>query len=451
MPSLSGLVDALADNGAGIIKSEDKVYFVDQVIPGEQVEFTPIKKHKGKFRGQLTRVIQPSPDRAEPRCEYFGVCGGCALQHITPAAQLTLKQARLFDNLSNLANATPQHRLTPLASPDAEYGYRRKARVGVRYVPKKGGVLVGFRERGSRYLTSLMHCHTLDPRLAELLPALHALLEQISIRTEIPQLEISAADNAVAIVLRNLQPFNQDDIALTKQFAIDHKLHFFLQPRGLDSVTPLYPESPPPLYYRLPDYDVEIRFKPTDFIQVNATLNQAMINAVLELLRPESSDLILDLFCGLGNFTLPIARSGATVLGVEGDAGLVERARQNALLNQLPNATFQHVDLYQSTLDTKFLTGSFDKVILDPPRSGAALVIERIIPHLMPRTIVYVSCNPVTLAQDADSLIRLHGYRLTHAGVVDMFPHTAQTEAIACFKRSEVPAPDPVKAGAGTS
>ena len=430
---LQSRIAALAADGAGRTEVDGRAYLVDGALPGEWVEFEPRKRRRGKYRGILKRVIEPSPDRVAPRCEYFGVCGGCAQQHISPDAQLALKEKTLFDHLSR-ANAEPQRRLPP--PPTVIWGYRRKARPGIRYVPQKGGILVGFRERNSSYITSLQHCHTLDARLSALLPGLHHAFEQLSIRAQIPQIEVAAADNAVALVLRHLQALSAADTALLTRFAEDTGVQFFLQPGGLESVAPLWPPAPEPLHYRLDDYDLTLRFAPTDFIQVNPQANAAMLKSALELLAPTPDDRVLDLFCGLGNFTLPIARSGAAVLGVEGDPQLTRRARDNAALNAITCAEFQTLDLHQplSAADV-FAAREFNKVLLDPPRSGAVEVAKRLIPQLAPRVILYISCNPATLARDAAILVHTQNYRLTHAGIVNMFPHTAQVESIARFER----------------
>ena len=433
MTPIEGRVDGLTRDG-GVVKTGDRIYIVDGALPGEWVAFEPRNKRRGKFRGVLKRIIEPSPDRVEPRCEYFGVCGGCAQQHIAPAAQLAFKEKVLFDCLSRDANARPRQKLKPLhASP---WHYRRKARPGIRHVPKKGGILVGFRERNSNYITSLMNCHTLDARLSALLPGLHELLEQTSRPTAIPQIEMAAADNTPALVLRHLQPLNDADLALLKRFAQERSLQLFLQPGGLDTVKPLWPESPEPLYYRLNDYDLTLRFAPTDFIQVNAEVNALLVKLAMELLNPAPGDFVLDLFCGLGNFTLPIARSGARVLGIEGDPALTRRGTENAALNHLANAEFQCADLYRENI-TAPVGEKFDKLLLDPPRSGAAEVVTQLIPAIRPRVIVYVSCNPATLARDANTLLHTHGYQMTHAGVIDMFPHTAQVESVARFEKQE--------------
>ena len=429
---LQARVAGLATDGAGKVEVDGRAYLIDGVVPGEVVEFEPRKRRRGKRRGILTRVVEPSPDRVEPRCEYFGVCGGCAQQHIAPAAQLAFKEKTLFDHLSR-ANVRPQHRINPPQT--ALWHYRRKARPGIRHVPKKGGILIGFRERNSSYITSLMRCHILDARLSALLPGLHETLDSLGCRDQIPQIEVAAADNAVALVLRHLQPLSETDAALLTRFAVDAGVQFFVQPGGHNTIKPLWPPSPEPLYYRLTDYDLMLRFAPGDFIQVNAQANAATIKLAMELLDPTPADQVLDLFCGLGNFTLPIARSGATVLGIEGDPELTRRGTENAALNRLPNAEFKTLDLHQQNTTAHFPTRPFNKVVLDPPRSGAAETVKHLIPQIAPQVIVYVSCNPATLAQDAQTLTHTHGYNPTHTGIINMFPHTTQIESITRFER----------------
>ncbi len=440
-------MNELTEDGAGVVEIEGRAYAIDGVLPGELIEFELRGKRRSRVgnlrRGILQRVIEPSPERVEPRCRYFGVCGGCARQHTAPAVQLAFKEKILFDHLAKTAGVEPQQKLKPVQA--SLWNYRRKARPGIRYVPKKGGILVGFRERNHRYITSLMHCHTLDARLSALLPELHELLAQIDCPNAIPQIEMAAADNAVALVLRNLQALTDADIALLTRFAEARELQLFLQSGGPDTVKPLWPKAPEPLYYRLDHYDLNLRFLPTDFIQVNGEVNALMIRLAMDLLKPDGGDSVVDLFCGIGNFTLPIARSGARVLGIEGDPGLTRRGAENAALNGLANAEFRCMDLYQQTINpqppgqwldkARFDKTKFNKALLDPPRSGAAEVVKQLIPAIAPQVIVYVSCNPATLARDANMLLHEHGYQLTHAGVVDMFPHTARVESIARFER----------------
>ncbi len=428
----SALVTDLSHDGKGVVKLDGRVYFVPGALPGEVVEFVPFKKRRGKFSGKIVSVESRSPDRVEPECEYFGICGGCTLQHLAPAKQLEYKQKMLLDNLNKIGRVLPEQQLPAIAA--EQWNYRRKARPGCKFVPKKGGILIGFREQGSSYLTSLKHCSTLDKRLSNLLDPLHVLIAKLSCFNQIPQLEIASADNAVALVLRHLSPLSEDDCRALVEFAQKHSVQFFLQPGGLNTVTPLWPEQPDSLYYLLTDYDLKLEFSVTDFIQVNARVNQQMIAQALVLLELVPEDNVLDLFCGLGNFTLPMAQSGARIMGVEGEYSLVSRARANAELNGLKNVQFEVMNLHKETVKDLAVEG-FNKILLDPPRSGALEVVTYLVPLIRPEKIIYISCNPSTLARDAEVLVHQHGYRMIHAGAIDMFPHTSHIESMGVFVR----------------
>ena len=317
--------------------------------------------------------------------------------------------------------------------------YRRKARLGVKMVPKKGGILIGFRERKSSFITALQSCKTLDKRISDLLPGLHQLIARLSNNTRIPQIEAAAGDDRVALVFRHLSAFSSEDISCLCGYAEAAQIDLYLQAGGLDTVVPLSPESPRLLRYRLAEFDLELAFSPTDFTQVNAEINQRMVNQVVDYLKPISTDHILDLFCGLGNFTLPLGKSGAHVVGVEGEASLVRRGQENAKLNRMENVWFQSADLHSQLSDGDYSFGKFDKLgfnkmLLDPSRSGAMEVVSGLIPKIKPELLVYISCNPATLARDADIMVNTNGYTLTDAGVIDMFPHTAHVESMAVFR-----------------
>lgn len=428
------VVEGLSHDGRGVVKHDGKVYFVPQALPGEKIEFEPFKKRRGQFSGKLVEVMVASPHRIQPECEYFGTCGGCSLQHLSADQQLFDKQKTLVDSLVKIGKVAPENILSSVTGD--VWHYRRKARPGVKYVPKKGGVLVGFREPGSHYLTSLRHCKTLDRRLSGLLDPIHDLVSKLSCYQQIPQIEFAAADNATALVLRHLQPLLERDLDFLRDFAQQFQVHLYLQPKGLDSVYPLWPVEPEPLFYLLPQFDLHIEFSATDFVQINGQVNEALIDLAVTLLEPSSSDRVLDLFCGLGNFTLPLAMSGAEIVGVEGEQTLVNKGINNAKLNQIDNVEFKLMDLFgESIMDLG--TSKFTKVLLDPPRSGALNVVTDLMPKIQPRRIVYVSCNPSTLARDAGILVHQHEYRLTHAGVIDMFPHTAHVESIAVFENTK--------------
>jgi len=423
----------LSHDGRGVIKLNERVYFVDGVLADEDVIFTPLKKKRGQFTGRLEEVLKASPYRVDPPCEYFGVCGGCALQHLAPEAQIHFKAQTLKQNMARIGKVEPQTWLEPMQ--DELWHYRRKARPGVKFVPKKGGVIIGFRERASSYLTSLKSCLTLDKKISDLLPALHELFASSSIYNQIPQIEVAAADNAIAMVVRHLAPFNADDLELMAAFAKKYEVQFFLQPGGLKTIHPHYPAEPEPLYYELKDYGLKLEFLPSDFLQVNARVNEKMIAQAIEFLELSDGDAVLDLFCGLGNFTLPLAATGASVLGVEGEQSLVDRALHNAALNKLPQAQFSCANLHLEGAEKGLPAAGFNKLLIDPPRSGAELIVEAYVPILKPELIVYVSCNPATLARDAATLVLKHGYVLEKAGAIDMFPHTAHVESIAVFRR----------------
>jgi 23S rRNA (uracil1939-C5)-methyltransferase len=380
-------------------------------------------------------VLEASPDRVEPRCIHFGTCGGCALQHLEESKQILAKQRVLLENLERIGHVTPDAVLPPLT--DAAWGYRRKGRFSVRRVEKKDKTLVGFRERDPRFVADLSECHTVIPLIGAAIPGLSALVDGLDARRDIPQIEFIAGDatadhDGVALVFRHLQPLTEGDRAALLAFAQAHRFALFLQPGGVDSVHPLWPADPR-LSFRLPAWDIELKFRPLDFIQVNAGLNDRMIARTLELLDVQPGERVLDLFCGLGNFTLPLARVADAVVGVEGDSGLVARARENAAHNNLPNAQFHAADLAQDLSGHAWMRAGFDRLLLDPPRSGADVVLKQL-PLKGLKRIVYVSCHPASLARDAGYLVNERGWKLRAAGVMDMFPHTAHVESIAMFE-----------------
>ncbi len=439
MIELQGLVEDLAHDGAGIVKVENKVYFVHGALSGEQITFTAGRKRKGRFVGVLISILQPSDDRVEPHCEYFGICGGCSLQHLNADRQFDFKQQQLFENLNRLGKVEPKIRLPGLQGTTTNY--RRKARLGVKNVPKKGGVLVGFRERNSGFITSLNHCSNLENRISKWLPDLHKLLDKCSIVHRIPQVEVAAGDHHVALVIRHLDDLTASDEFNMVEFARANAVQLFSQRAGLDSVKPIYPEQPESLNYRLDDHGIVLEFKPTDFIQVNAEVNAMLVNAVIQRLQLSRDDRVLDLFCGLGNFTLPVARKAGFVLGIEGETCLVDAGNANAAKNQLLNTEFKKFDLQQENIKSESIKsilagGHFNKMLIDPPRSGAREVVSQIVPIVQPQILVYVSCNPATLARDADIMVNHNGYTLTQAGAIDMFPHTAHIESMAVFQLS---------------
>lgn len=409
--------------------------FVDAALPTEKVLATVTGGRATWLEARCEQVLQAAPERVSPPCPWFGACGGCSLQHCAGPAQLAFKEGLLHEQLAHALGSHRYEKLPVLSGPGL--GYRRKARLAVRYVAKKGKVLVGFREKHGSFITDMNSCAVLDPQADALLPGLAALIGAMHARQSIPQIEVAVGEagghyNSCALVLRHLLPLDPHDRELLRAFASEHALDLYLQSGGPDSVRKLHPpEGEDRLFYRLPDFGLTLGFHPMDFTQVNAGINRQMLNRAVTLLDPTPGERVLDLFCGLGNFTLPLATRGAQVTGVEGSAALVERGRENARRNALDNATFIQADLGLDPARHTWLREGFDKVVLDPPRSGALEVLPALI-AARPRRIVYVSCNPATLARDAAALAA-GGYALAAAGAMDMFPHTSHVEAIALF------------------
>jgi 23S rRNA (uracil1939-C5)-methyltransferase len=429
-------IDSLSHDGRGVARVDDKVVFISGALPGESVMFRYTQR-RGKFdEGAVVEVLEAAPQRIEPRCPHFGVCGGCSLQHLSPEDQIHAKQERLMDNLTRMGQVTPDEVLPPLT--DAAWGYRRKARLGVRFMKREEVIRVGFRERNSRFLADLKTCEVLHPAVGHRLEALAEVINSLSIRDQIPQVEVAIGDDHMALVFRHLADLTEADAYALSAYGQSQDFIIFLQPGGPKTIHRLWPQQAEPeevkLSYRLPKYEVELSFEPTDFTQVNAGINQKMIDQALGLLNPQPGERILDLFCGLGNFSLPLSRQAEQVVGVEGEAGLVARARANAEANGLSNVEFHATDLTGDIAAEPWYGRGFDKLLLDPPRSGAQVVVQNL-PQPLPKGIVYVSCDPATLARDADILVHQQGYRLLKAGVMDMFPHTAHVESIAVFER----------------
>ncbi|PVV19221.1 MAG: 23S rRNA (uracil(1939)-C(5))-methyltransferase [gamma proteobacterium symbiont of Ctena orbiculata] len=425
-------IESLTQDGKGVTHIEGKATFVYGSLPGERVRFLYTGRQRKYDEGRVVEVMQPSSQRVEPRCSQFGICGGCGLQHQKPEAQVASKQQAMLDALKHIGKVAPDEILAPLLG-ESVWGYRRKARLGVRYVPKKGGTLVGFRERGSSFVADIDECHILHPRVGELLPQLSALIDQLSIRDQIPQIEMAMGDEECILIFRMLSAPSDDDLMKLAIFGPQYRIAVYLQEGGPETIRPLDFE-PTTLSYDLPDFDLQLDFLPNDFTQVNTDINRQMIKRAIALLGLQAEDRVLDLFCGLGNFTLPLALSAGHVTGVEGDSGLVTRARENALRNGIDNVTFFTANLYGELDNEPWLMQQFNKVLLDPPRSGAVEILEHL-PKLGAERIVYVSCYPGTLARDAGILVHDLGYRLMSAGVMDMFPHTAHVESIALFEK----------------
>jgi 23S rRNA (uracil1939-C5)-methyltransferase len=430
----------LSHDGRGVARRPEgtpnagKTVFVAGALPGERVRVQQTSRSRSFDEAKTLEVLQASPDRVAARCPHFGTCGGCALQHLDESKQIHAKQRVLLENLERIGHVAPATVLPPLV--DAAWGYRRKGRFSVRRVEKKDKTLVGFREQDPRFVADIGECHTVIPQVGERIGGLAALIDGLQARRDIPQVEFIAGDatpefGGVALVFRHLQPLPAPDREALEAFGRTHGIAIFLQPGGIDSVHPLWPANPA-LAFRLSKWDIELEFRPLDFIQVNAGLNEHMIARALELLDAQPGDRLLDLFCGLGNFTLPLARTVREVVGIEGDSGLVARARANAARNGLANAQFHAADLAQDLRGQPWMGEGFDRLLLDPPRSGADVVLRQL-PLKGLRRIVYVSCHPGSLARDAGYLVNERGWTLEAAGVMDMFPHTAHVESIAAF------------------
>ena len=430
-PVADVVIESLAHDGRGVARLDGKAIFIEGALPGERVAIEYLATHRKFDEARATAIQQASPDRVVPRCPHFGVCGGCSLQHLEAGAQIRAKQQVLLDNLKHIGGVAPETLLAPLTGP--VWGYRGKARLGVKDVIKKGRVLVGFRERRGGYIADLSRCEVLHPSVGERIGELAGLIASLDARARIPQIEVAVSETVTALVFRHLDPLSDADILRLREFAQASGMHVYLQGGGPDSVTPLEPADSV-LSYHLPEQQVELRFLPHDFTQVNTVINRQMIALVLQMLELDEHDRVLDLFCGLGNFTLPLARLAGSVTGVEGEAGLVSRARDNAVCNGLENAEFHVADLATDQRGSNWTGGNYNKVLLDPPRSGAAEVIDTV-GNVAPERIVYVSCHPGSLARDAGRLVHDKGYRLLAAGVMDMFPHTAHVESIALFAR----------------
>ena len=419
----------LTHDGQGVADLGERRVFIPGALPGERIRVAPRRRRRQYHEADLIELIEPSPKRVEPLCEYFGLCGGCAVQHLSYEAQVAFKQNTLKEAFSRIASVEPDLWLPPIIGP--EWHYRRRARLGVRYIKGKGRVLVGFKERATRYVTDMCTCRVLVEPLDVFPGVLSEVIGESSLQSRLPQAELVAGEDALAIVLKVLEEPTKKDLALFSDLSSKWETDIYLQRGGPGSVRALHPETTRHLSYSLDDFEVMLHFNPTDFIQVNARVNVDLVRQVLNLLQVQPTDRVLDLYCGLGNFSLPLARHAGEVLGVEGEAGLVARAARNARLNGIDNTSFVVCDLNQS--EWRFMSESWDIVLLDPPRSGAQSIIKQM-SSVAPRRVAYVSCHPATLARDTKDLIA-QGYHMTAAGIADMFPHTHHVEAIAIFER----------------
>ena len=434
-----GLVMALNSDGAGVVRdttnSVAKTAFVAGALPGERVRFTRIRRHRRHDEGTLLEILESSNDRVVPRCAHFGVCGGCSLQHLAPIAQLAVKHTELVETLARIGKVVPNYWLEPMQGP--VWQYRRRARLGVKYVIKRKELLVGFRERQKPYIAALDRCEVLEAPVDALIEPLKNLISALQARDFIAQIEVAVADNVTVLVMRNLVELSDLDRLAMANFERTQSVRIYIQPGGVDSVQPLQGELAQ-LSYRLPKFHLEFKFRPNDFIQVNASMNELLVDKALELLQVGLDDRVLDLFCGLGNFSLPLARRAREVVGIEGEPSLVARAQANAQHNEIHNVRFHVANL--ASPDAALagvipsMAGGFSHILLDPPRTGALEILPRLA-ALGAQKIVYVSCHPSTLARDLAVLVHVHGYQLQAAGVIDMFPHTNHMESIALLER----------------
>ncbi|GAB2939871.1 23S rRNA (uracil(1939)-C(5))-methyltransferase RlmD [Aquaspirillum soli] len=441
MPFPVACIESLDHEGQGIAHVDGKTIFIGGALPYERVEYSSYRKKPSFEKADTVKVLEESFLRTQPACPHFGVCGGCSMQHVEPTGQVAAKQRVLEDNLAHIAKVKPETILPPIYGPT--WRYRHRARLSARWVEKKNTILVGFHERRSSFIADMQQCHILPQRISDLMVPLRGLVRQLSIYNRMPQIEIACGEYVDALVLRNMDALTQADEQHLQAFADQYNqgreqpLQFWLQPRGPDSVYPFYPLDVPQLSYTLPDFSIEMPYKPTEFTQVNPGINRVLVKRALALLNPQAGERIADMFCGLGNFTLPIARSGATVLGMEGSAQLIERAVENADFNGLKDRTqYQIANLFEIDEDKLAALGRFDKMLIDPPRDGALALCKAFTDDTAPQRIVYVSCQPATLARDAAVLVHTKGYTLKAAGIVNMFPHTAHVESIAWFEKT---------------
>lgn len=429
--SATTTIEKLSHEGRGIAHIDGKITFIDNALPGETVEFQYLKKNRQFAEGVATNIIHPSPERIEAKCPHFGVCGGCRLQHISTDNQLTLHQEAILQQLAQ-AKLVPNTIVAPLTSDI--WGYRHKARLGAKYLASKELMVVGFRERDGRFITKCQQCDVLHPSVGQALPELIAMLKSLSIRDQIPQCEVAVSDQESALILRHLKPLTEQDLNVIREQATKQQWKIYLQPKGLDSIKLFYPSDATPLMqYQLPDHDLTLEYHPAQFTQVNPAINKLMINQALAWLDLKKTDRVLDLFCGIGNFTLPVAKHVNTIVGVEGDHSAVERAQANANLNHITNAEFYKANLFEDMSQANWARGTYNKLLLDPPRAGADCIVTQI-DQWQPEVIVYVSCNPATFIRDSQTLAK-QGYRLTKFGIMNMFPHTGHIEVMGQFMK----------------
>lgn len=433
------IIESVDYEGKGIARIDGKTVFVDGALSGEEILIEIVRRKPTFDKAKIVEIIKASPNRVTPECTNYGVCGGCSMQHVSFDEQILIKQQVLIDNLKHIGNVEAEEIISPLKG--IPWGYRHRGRLSAKYVTKKGGALVGFREKNAPYVVDMNECKVLPAHVSNLIPQLRKLVGELSIKACMPQVEVAVGSSVTILVLRNMEAINANDERLIRDFVdcnttAELVLQVWLQPKGPDTCYPLYPLDAPKLSYDIQSYQIEMPYYPSEFTQVNPYINEQMLSLAMELLQPQANEVIADLFCGIGNFTLPIAKFAKQVVGVEGADGLVKRARQNAEYNGLGDkVAYQVCNLF--TIDEKWVRelGNFDKWLIDPPRDGAFELVKSIPLDHAPKRIVYVSCNPATLARDAGVLVRDKGYKLLKAGVMNMFPHTSHVESIALFER----------------
>ena len=426
-------VHSLTNEGIGIAAVNGKTTFIEGALPQETVKYRLFKKRRHYDEAAVSEILTHSPERSTPKCSHFGYCGGCSMQHLDAQAQIEWKEKILLGQLIHLGQVKPDSILPPLVA--APWGYRHKARLGARYLPREKKVVVGFRKRFHHSVADLSHCEVLHPSIGARLPQLSELLTSLEMKEQIPQMEVAVGDNISALIFRHLQPLPESDLQKLRDFGLAHQIHIYLQPNPPAPITLLWPDNHPErLSYRLAESEIEMLFHPSDFTQIHLEINRLMVKQALALLDPQAEEKVLDLFCGIGNFTLPLARRAKTVVGIEGSQIMVERGYENAKHNQISNCEFHAANLFEPNGKAPWMQTQYDKILLDPPRTGAKEIIE-FFPQLAPQRILYVSCNPATLARDANKLVHNLGYRLKQVGVMNMFPHTSHLEAMAVFER----------------
>ena len=432
-PILHATIESLDQEGRGVAHNDGKTIFIDGALPNERVTYQSQRIKPSYEVAKVVDVLQASHERVTPKCPHYGLCGGCKLQHMDAGAQVAAKQQMLEADLWHIGKVKAENMLPPLYGPT--WGYRHKARLSVKYVQKKDRVLVGFNEKGTRFVADMNSCEVLVPEVSALIAPLQSMIFELSIRDKLPQIELAVGEGSIIVlILRIMDALAENDETLLKNFADAHNVQIWTQTKGPDTIKPFWPLNGEQLQYSLPEFNLTYPFKPNEFTQVNPQINQQMVHSAMQLLQPKLGEKIADFFCGIGNFTLPIARSGSSVLGLEGLANLVDRANESAALNNINNTTFGVADLFKMTEESLLTLGQFDKWLIDPPRDGAFELVKAITEVTAPSLIVYVSCNPATLARDSGVLVNEKGYILKAAGVINMFPHTAHIESIALFE-----------------